>query len=94
MILLVYIFSTLQHTHKQACNQDFAKGVGLEAENILFENASTGLRAEQSGATKSFHIDGSLGVKPLSLGDLLIFFYKRLLFQRHLDHISQVFKVV
>ena len=36
MILLVYI-STLRHTHKQACNQNFAKEGGLEAKDFLFE---------------------------------------------------------
>ena len=55
MILLVYI-SALRNTHKQACNQDFAKRVGLEAKNFLQENTSIGSRTEKSGATESSHI--------------------------------------
>ena len=67
MILLVYI-STLQHTQKQVCNHDFAKGEGLEVKTFfLWKNAVIGWQAEQSAATKSSHKDGGLGVKPRSL---------------------------
>ena len=37
------------------------------------KHASIGWWAEQSGATKSSHIDGGMGAMPLSLGDFLIF---------------------
>ena len=93
MILLVYI-STFRHTHKQACNQDFAKGGALKLNIFFLKNASSRLRAEQSVATKSYHVDEGLGAKPLLLGDFFYFSEKRLLFQRHLDHISHVFKAI
>ena len=60
---------------------------------FCLKNTSIGWRAEQSGATQLSHIDGDLGEKPLVLGDFLISRVKKLL-QRHLDHISHVFKAI
>ena len=42
------------------------------------KNALIGWRAEQSGATQSFHIDGGLGAKPLPLGNFFFFFREKI----------------
>ena len=61
--MLVHI-STLRHTHKQACSQDFAKG-GAWKLKVFFclKNASIGWRAEQNAAAQSSRINGDLGAK-------------------------------
>ena len=75
-------------------NQNFAKGGGLEVKIFCLKNALIGW-PEQSGATQSCHVHGDLGVKPMSLGDFLIFREKTTsLFQHHLDYILHVFEAI
>ena len=69
-LLLVYL-SLLRHTHKQACNQNFAKEGAWKLNVLCFKNALIAWQAEQSGATHSSPIDGRLRAKPLLLGDFL-----------------------
>ena len=64
MILLVYI-STLQNTHTQGATKTLLKEGAWKLKIFCLKNASTESQAEQSGATKSSHIDGDLGVKLL-----------------------------
>ena len=59
-------------THKQMCNQNFAKGGVLKVNFLCFKNTLIGW-PKQSGSTQSCHIDRGLGAKPLSLGGFLIF---------------------
>ena len=62
-----------QHTHKRACNQNFAKGEGLKVKIFCLKNTLIRWQAEQSVATQSSHIDGNLGAKPLLLGEFFDF---------------------
>ena len=47
--------------------------INMQLKFLCLKNIAIGWGAEQSGATQSSHINGSLGAKPMSLGDFLIF---------------------
>ena len=69
----------------------------MEVKVICLKNASIGLVAEQSAATQLSPINLGLGVKPLLLGNFLIFLEKnnyfnpiRIIFRTFLEAIRKV----
>ena len=75
-----------------ASNYDFTEGEGLKLQVKKFcKCVKIGRRGEQFSVTQTNHRQ-VLWAKPQAAGQLFVIFWKKQLFQCHLDHILHVFR--